>query len=175
MRLRLLPLAAVVLLLVAACGDDGGSTQDGDESFDPPSTTTDGPAPRPTDGPAPDIDDLPDGTVVFSPDDVESSIDGEPTTWTPTADDVEGVDGTLGEYIEQHPELGVEPIDEYVRQYVGTGEVGDVVSVNALCDADSFDWEDDLIAVDDGGSCFWQAEFSFFTLDVDSFTVNGEA
>jgi hypothetical protein len=170
MRLRIALLAALVLLLAAACGDDGGSAQD---DGDPPSTT-EGPPTRPTDGPAPDLDDLPEGTVVFSPDDVEADPGGEPTTWTPSAQDVDGVDQTLAAYIEDNPDLGVEPLDDYVRQYLGTGEIGEIVSVNGVCDED-FPWEDELIVVNDGGSCFWQAEFSFFTLDVDSFTVNGEA
>jgi hypothetical protein len=112
---------------------------------------------------------------VFSPDNAELTVDGEPTTWTPSAGDVEGVDQTLADHIDEHPDLGVDAIDEYVRQYVGTGDVGDVVSVNALCDPDQFDWKDDLIGVDDGGSCYWQAEFSFRTLEVISFTVNGDA
>ena len=176
---RLLPLV-LALLLLAACGDDSGSTQDTDEAFDPASTTTevtlpdDAPTP-PTDGPAPDIDDLPEGAVVFSPDEAETDVNGNETTWTPSVADVEGVDALLAEYAVDHPELELRDYDAYVRQYVGTGEVGETASVNALCEADDFDYQDELVLVEDGGSCFWQAEVSFFTLEVESFTVNGDA
>jgi hypothetical protein len=170
-------LLALALLLLTACGDDGGSTRDEGDAFNPPaSTSDDGPPPRPTDGPAPDIEDLPEGTVVFSPDDAETDTFGNETTWTPTAEDVEAVEQLLQDHLDENPDLGIDDLGTYHRQYVGTGEVGDIASVNALCeDADLDDWEDELILVNDGGSCFWQAEVSFFRLSVESFTVNGEA
>ena len=33
----------------------------------------------------------------------------------------------------------------------------------------------EIILVNDGGSCFWQAEFDVDSLDVVTFNVNGEA
>ncbi len=49
------------------------------------------------------------------------------------------------------------------------------MSVNALCAVDDLDWEDQLVVVADGGSCFWQATVDLPTSEVLSFTVNGEA
>jgi len=133
-------------------------------------------ADAPPDGPGPHYDEMPVGRFVFSPDDAEQDTNGAETTWTPTAADVEGVDALLRDYVDEHRHLGLDDFDTYHRQYVGTGEVGEIASVNALCeDAQLDDWEDELIAVNDGGTCFWQAEVSFFTLDVESFTVNGVA
>jgi hypothetical protein len=175
MRRLLLPVLTLLLLVAVACGDDSGSTQDEDEPFDSPSTTNgDG---RPEDPDPPPLEDLPEGAVVFSPDDVEVDSDGDEVTWTPTAEDIEGVERALQEHIDGHPELEVGDVDEYVRQYVGTGEPLETVSVNALCDPEGygFDWEDEYITVNDGGACFWQADFSFFTLSLDDFSVNGEA
>ena len=164
-RLPVVLLATVLaLLLLAACGDDGGSTQDTDEQFDPASTTTGGDSA------------LPDGVVVFTPEQAETDLNGDEVTWTPGAEDVEAVETALAEHIEANPDLGVDPLDEYHRQYVGTGEDSDVVSVNALCEGAGLDdWEDELILVNDGGSCFWQAQVARESLEVESFTVNGEA
>ncbi len=167
MRMRRPPALALALtLLLAGCGDDDGSTQDGDETFDPPSSTE-----------APD-DGLPDQVVVFGPDDVETDIYGNEVTWTPSADDVAAAEEALQAHIEENPDAGPEPVGDvegYFRQYTGTGEDGDVVSVNALCTTSDFDWEDDLILVNDGGSCFWQAEYTPTDDTVTSFNVNGQA
>jgi len=159
---RLLVLIASLTLLLAACSDDGGSTQDGDEAFDTPETT----------------EALPELVVVFSPEDSETDSFGEPTTWTPGADEVVAADELLAEHIEAVPDLGVSAVDTYARQYVGVGDDEDLVSVNALCEEslDSFeDWEDEPILVNDGGPCFWQATVDLATGEVDPFTVNGNA
>jgi hypothetical protein len=172
MRRLLLTLAAL-LLLAGACSDDGGSASD-DAATTTEAPEGDGPGP-PGPGPAPDIEDLPEGTVVFSSDDVTADVDGNETTWTPTVRDVEVVEGALEEYVDENPDLGIDDLDTYVRQYLGTGDRAGIVSINGLCDADAFNWQEELVAVEDGGSCFWNAEFSFFTLSFDSFQVNGEA
>ncbi len=165
-RLLLLVLTLPLAVALVACGGDDGSVQDDDETFDPASTTS---------TTAPD-EDVPEGAVVFGPDDVEQDIYGNEVTWTPTGDDLRFAEEALGDFIADHPEDGVEDLEEYHRQYVGTGEEGETVSVNALCvDADLDDWEEELILVNDGGSCFWQAEFDTESLDVVTFNVNGEA
>jgi hypothetical protein len=69
----------------------------------------------------------------------------------------------------------LEDFDDYVRQYVGTGEVGELVSANAVCDPLQWDWEDGLVAVDDGGNCYWQAAVSLRTLEIVTFSINGDA
>ena len=164
--MRRLPLLLALVLLLGACGDDSGSTQDGDEEFDSPTETTE----------SGDDSALPEGAVVFTPDDAETDINGDAVTWTPATEDVLAAEEALAAHIEANPDLGVEGLDTYHRQYVGTGEDSDVVSVNALCEsAELDDWEDELILVNDGGSCFWQAEVARESLEVESFTVNGEA
>jgi hypothetical protein len=147
-------LLLVLAVLVSACGDDGSVA-------DPPPTT--------------EADDLPADVVVFGPDDVEDDLYGDPVTWTPSVDDVAAVDEALEAHIDGDPSLGVEPLDRYHRQYVGTGEEGETVAVNALCAVDGMDWEDDLILVNDGGSCFWGAQVNVATSEVTTFTVNGVA
>ncbi len=159
---RLLVLTAALTLLFAACGDDSGD----DETFDDPGSTTT----EVIEG-----DDLPDQVVVFTPDDTEIDANGEPLTWTPGIEDVLSAEAALAEHLEANPDLGVDAIDTYARQYVGIGEGEDVVSVNALCAVDDLDWEDQLVVVADGGSCFWQATVDLPTSEVLSFTVNGEA
>ncbi|HYF46032.1 MAG TPA: hypothetical protein VD926_07455 [Acidimicrobiales bacterium] len=165
-RLLLLPLALLLAVVLAACGDDSGSTQDDDETFDSPSSTTE----------EPDEPEAPEGAVVFTPDEEETDIYGNEVTWTPDAEQLRIAEEALGDFIADHPEDGVEDLEEYHRQYTGTGEEGEVISVNALCvDSGIEGWEDEIILVNDGGSCFWQAEFDVESLDVVTFNVNGEA
>jgi hypothetical protein len=167
MRRLLIPLLGLVLVL-AACGDDEGSTQDDDEAFDSPTTEVD--EPEDTEPEAPE------GAVVFTPDDVETDIYGNEVTWTPDAEDLRIVEDALADYIADNPDKGVDDLEEYHRQYTGTGAGDGIVSVNALCvDSGLDDWEDELILVNDGGPCFWQAEFDTESLDVVTFNVNGEA
>lgn len=158
---RLLALTAAVTLLLAACRDDSGD----DESFEDPSSTTEVVA----------GDDLPDQVVVFTPDETEIDANGEPVTWTPGIEDVLSAEAALAEHLEANPDLGVDALETYARQYVGIGDGENVISVNALCAVDDLDWEDQFIVVADGGSCFWQATVDLPTGEVPSFTVNGEA
>ena len=154
-------LTLFLAIALVACGDDGDDDRVIEDS-EPSEDTVD--------------PNLPDDVVVFTPDDVERDNYGEEVTWTPSAEDIEGTEAALSDHIEANPDLGVDPLESYHRQYVGTGQDGELVSVQALCQVDDFDdWEDELILVNDGGSCFWQATFSFRTLEVESFSVNGEA
>ena len=157
---RLLVLIAALSLLFAACGDDGE-----DESSNDPSSTTEGVA----------ADDLPEQVVVFTPDDTETDSYGEAVTWTPGIEDVLSAEAALAEHLEANPDLGVDALETYARQYVGIGDGEDVVSVNALCAVDDLDWEDQFVVVADGGSCFWQATVDLPTGEILSFAVNGEA
>ena len=161
----LLILALPVIVLPAACGDDGGDGRDGESFDDPGSTTTE----------VIESDDLPDLVVVFSPDDTDIDANGEPVTWTPGIEDVLSAEAALAEHIEANPDVAVDPLESYARQYVGIGEGEDVVSVNALCAVDDLDWEDQYIVVADGGTCFWHATVDLPTGTVESFTVNGVA
>jgi plastocyanin len=163
--LRTVPVLLVALTLLAACGDDGGSNQDEDEAFDPPSTTEEVET------------ELPEDVAVFSPDDEETDVLGDEVTWTPTAADVAVVEEALEAHIEENPDLEIEGgLGATQRQYVGTGDDGDIVSVNALCEAYGFyDWEEELISVSDGGSCFWQATYSLDDEEFVTFSVNGSA
>jgi len=164
-RFLLPPLALLLAVTLAACGDDSGSTQDDDETFDSPSTTE-----------APEEPEAPEGAVVFTPEDEETDIYGNEVTWVPDAEQLRVAEEALGDFIADHPEDGVDDLEEYHRQYTGTGEEGAVISVNALCvDSGIDDWEDEIILVNDGGACFWQAEFDVESLDVVTFNVNGEA
>ena len=161
--MRRLPHLVLALLLVvglAACGDDGESS-DG-EDFDAPSDTT---------------GDLPEGAIVFTPDDVERDANGEEVNWTPQAEDVIAAEELLRDHLDQHPELGLDDFDTFHRQYVGIGpDDGQSLSVSALCEAaDLDDWEDDYIVVADGGTCFWQAHVFVPAGIVSDVRVNGSA
>ncbi len=162
MRRRLVLIAALTLVL-AACGDDRGSTQDGDETFDAPDTT----------------EALPELVVVFSPDESETDSYGEPTTWTPEADDVQAAEAILAEHLETNSRRRRRrPWTPTPASTSASARTRRLVSVNALCEAslDTFeDWEDELIVVNDGGPCFWQATVDLTTNEVDPFTVNGNA
>lgn len=159
-RLLALALALPLTVGLTACGDDSSSD---DETFDPPTTVDGG--------------DLPEGTVVFTPDEAETDAFGEETDWTPTAEDVAAAEELLQQYIDDHPDLGLDDFDSFHRQYMGTGpDDGQLVSVNALCESSGLDdWEDGLIVVADGGTCFWSAHVSVPSGTVSDFSVNGYA
>lgn len=158
-RVRILLALVLVLGVATSCGDDDGSA--GDESSTRPSAGG----------------DLPAQVVVFTSDDAETDIHGEAITWTPPTGDVLAAERALAAYIDAHPDLGVDPLDAYARQYVGVGPGdGELVSANALCDTETLDdWRDELIYVNDGGTCFWQALYDPALDRVVDFTVNGEA
>jgi hypothetical protein len=149
-------LLLTLLLLLAACGDDSGGV-----STEEPGTTG--------------LGTLPEGAVVFTPEDAATDIYGDETTWTPGPADVEVAETALRAHLDDNADLGLDDLDTYHRQYVGVGDE-DVVSVNALCEgADLDDWEDELILVNDGGTCFWQAQVDLTDGSIGAFTVNGVA
>jgi hypothetical protein len=153
--MRRLALVLLVLAGLTACGDDADTAED----FDTPETTVG--------------QDLPEGVVVFNPDQVESDGYGEATDWTPTAEDVVAAEDLLRAYLDDHPDLGLDDFDTYHRQYVGIGES---LSVNALCESSGLDdWEDEFIVVADGGTCFWSAHVTVPTAQVTDVVVNGFA
>jgi len=149
--MRLL-LALPLVLCAAACGDDGGgSAGEGD---------------------------LPDRAVVLTGDHAQTDAHGEQVTWTPQTDDVLAAEDALARYIEDHPDLGLDPLEGYARQYLGIGpDDGELVSVNAFCTTEDplDDWREELEVVQDGGACFWQARFDPALDRMLDLTVNGEA
>jgi len=66
-------------------------------------------------------------------------------------------------------------LGDYVRQYIGVERDGSrLLYVNAFCDAAGLDPKTQVVAVEDGGTCFWQA-----LIDADGtvleLRINGDA
>jgi hypothetical protein len=70
----------------------------------------------------------------------------------------------------------LERLDEYTRQYVGFERDGRrLVYVNAFCTDTGRDPSREIVAVLDGGDCFWQAQVDPATGAVVSLSINGVA
>lgn len=204
MRLRspLLAVLLVVAVALAGCGTSAGSDGVGSggpaedpSTTAPPTTGTGGPTPivRQVDGSVQDgVEVAGDGYHgwLIDPDAHEGWMfpDGvEP--FFPTEEEAATAEAVLAEQLPvehdratewQREQLGevLADLGSYERQYAGgVVEGANLLYVNALCTTDvgGGDLSTDLIGVDDGGSCFWNA-----TVDLDEGTlvhvsVNGQA
>jgi hypothetical protein len=105
-------------------------------------------------------------------------------TWQPTKADVDGLEASLWQVSnlrqQNGPASGRSRIDhpeQYFRQYVAVIRKGKkLIYVNAFCHQDYASyWREQLVAVLDGGACFWQALYDPSIGRFSALTVNGEA
>ena len=69
----------------------------------------------------------------------------------------------------------IEDLSYYKRQYVPTkNEDGEkIVWVNSFCSADGWDWQNEVLGVDDGGNCYFDLIINLSTGDCYDIQVNG--
>lgn len=103
--------------------------------------------------------------------------------WTPTEEEIvaleEGLEAFLREEAgDTYPRLAAE-LSSYKRQYFGIMNEGEREILGFFfCDAeyDSFhDWQDELVAVMDGGDCFFELWYNVETGTLHGLSVHGEA
>ncbi len=106
---------------------------------------------------------------------------GEAPFWTPTLEQVKELEGLLPEYLKSHPPMDDKPVGdvfEYGRQYFGVTNNGQkVIYLNAFCNPSRFDpqWEEEMIQVKDGGSCYFQVYFDPARKEFIHLHYNGQA
>lgn len=123
--------------------------------------------PESTDGPR----KISERAVALTPDDVGDWGRSVEPDWTPDRKAVESTDQVLADYIAANPDLEVDPLEDYYRQYVGVA--GDAIHVNAFCRFAGA-WLSSYIAVLDGGACYWQATV-LADGTIEDFRTNGDA
>ncbi|MEZ4625383.1 MAG: hypothetical protein R2843_11480 [Thermomicrobiales bacterium] len=70
----------------------------------------------------------------------------------------------------------VDIVGEHERQYLGYETTnGRLLAVNGFCDRTGVDPATDVIAVQDGGACFWYAIYNLDTHEWVSIAINGQA
>ncbi len=108
---------------------------------------------------------------------VYETIDGY---WTPSRDDVLAFEQRLGHYLQQAaPQTYPGPLRDlstYRRQYVGILVEGQrVVFANFFCNADDTDWKREIVAVLDGGSCYFEVKYNVHMGTFYDLSIHGEA
>jgi len=114
---------------------------------------------------------LDDGTVVE-----------EVSSFVPTEADVrrfeDQVDAALPGAATPHGDDAPDDLDGYVRQYTGVEGSGNrhlVVAGICASAAEDMEWNEGWIVVNDGGTCFWDAEMDLDTGDILSLSFHGSA
>lgn len=103
--------------------------------------------------------------VIVSVDDADGFGTSEEGYWMPTAEDIEVAEAALSEY---------EPDLEHNRQYAGVIQEGDrKVYINGFCTTYGGDWRKKIIAVEDGGSCYFSAMYNVDRDELEFFSFNG--
>jgi hypothetical protein len=101
--------------------------------------------------------------------------------WTPERAQVDALEAALGPFLERAAprrsrlRRGEAGLRRYRAQYVGVVR-GDreTIFANFFCDDRGVDTRRAIVAVDDGGDCYFTVEFDPATAEVSSFAVNGE-
>lgn len=100
--------------------------------------------------------------------------------FVPTEAEVAEAEGSLIAYLQTRTmaqESGLlDSIADHERQYFGfETTTGRLLIVNGFCDRVGYDPATEVIAVEDGGSCFWQGRYNLDTATWESVSINGEA
>jgi hypothetical protein len=109
---------------------------------------------------------LPDGIVTTQ------------ETWSPIKTDIDKAESSISQIASlkgNYASIQIDHPERYFRQYVPIRQEGrKLLYVNAFCEAPSY-WHTQLVIVDDGGSCFWQALYDPATDTYSHLTINGRA
>ncbi len=108
---------------------------------------------------------------------VNGPVDGY---WTPAHADVMALEEALEPYLRQkvgqsYPEVAG-GLGRYKRQYFGFEANGQrQIAVNFFCNSYNIDWQQQLVFVTDGGSCFFEVTYDVNTGTFTRLSVHGEA
>jgi hypothetical protein len=99
-------------------------------------------------------------------------------SWTPSTIDIAKAEGSISQTVSLKANYASPHIDHperYFRQYVPIRQQGrNLLYVNAFCEAPGY-WRTQIVIVDDGGSCYWQALYDPATDKYSDLTINGRA
>ena len=98
----------------------------------------------------------------------------------PSGDEIAEAESSFPAYLaadQQANETGlVDIVGEHERQYLGYETAnGRLLAVNGFCDRTGVDPATDVVAVQDGGACFWYAIYNLDTHEWVSISINGQA
>ena len=93
-----------------------------------------------------------------------------------TPAEVAALEAGLLDYLQSgYPEI-TDRLTDYTRQYVGFEREGTpFILINALCNTMSMDWQNHMIGVDDGGSCYFNLVYNVTDDAFSRLIVNGES
>jgi hypothetical protein len=101
-------------------------------------------------------------------------------SWMPSEDDVRLAEKQLPSFLKesavQSPEglVIAKHLSSYKRQYAGILTGGQkLIFFNLFCNAFDTDWTQQPVVVEDGGSCFFQVQFSMKTRSFSNLQING--
>jgi hypothetical protein len=105
------------------------------------------------------------------------TIDGY---WTPSRDDVLAFEQRLGPYLQQAaPQTypgALKDLGEYRRQYVGILADGQpVIFATFFCNGYHTDWQNEIVFVLDGGSCYFEVKYDVQTGEFYYLSIHGES
>lgn len=97
--------------------------------------------------------------------------------WTPTESNINAMFVALIQYLEATRETEIrENYDSYQHQHFGYIMDGQqYIYGNYFCDSFGVDWRNTFVAVDDGGSCFFQAIYDVSANEITQVYINGTA
>lgn len=105
---------------------------------------------------------------------------GAESYWTPAEADILALEEKLGPYLEQAAPQAypgpLQPLSAYKRQYVGFVTEGkSLIFVNFFCETHGVDWQQELIFVSDGGSCYFELNYEPQSGVFSDLSIHGEA
>ena len=103
--------------------------------------------------------------VIVSEEDAGIFGTGAESFWMPSASDIVNVELAIQQ---DQGDLA------HLRQYAGVIEDGErKVFVNGFCDDTGRNWQAEIVAVDDGGDCFFRAMYNVDSGELEYFRFNG--
>jgi hypothetical protein len=103
--------------------------------------------------------------VIVSSDDADAFGTGAEEFWMPAESDIVDVEEAIQD---DQGDLA------HMRQYAGVIEDGErKVFINGFCDDMGIDWQTEIVAVDDGGDCFFSAMYNVDAGELEYFQFNG--
>lgn len=109
----------------------------------------------------------------YTVDNKQADKDG---AWQPTADDVAVMQAALEKRLADEPRMEGDSIEGYYRQFFGFSVEGTkYIYGEYFCESDNFDWQQNLVFVMDGGTCFVDAAYNPATGEFVSLYIHGYA
>jgi hypothetical protein len=120
--------------------------------------------------------------VIFSQENAAATkaVWGAESYWTPTQAEIMALEEKLGPYLAQTAPQSypgpLKPLPDYKRQYIGfVAEGKQAIFVNFFCQTHDIDWHEQLISVEDGGSCYFEVDYDPQTGAFSHLSIHGES